>query len=77
MKAPETYPGSEILVGTDGNIFAVAGTTLAALRRAGADDEWRRAVSDAVMQSTGYDQALGVCIAALDGDWSPDPAVAS
>lgn len=62
---PADAPGSDLLVGTDGNAFAVMGTTSKALKRAGASPAYVAAYMKAAM-SGDYDHLLAVSMAYLD-----------
>jgi hypothetical protein len=64
--APDDPPGSDLLLGVDGNAFAVMGATAKALRRAGATPAFVDAYRTLAM-SGDYDHLLAVSMAALDG----------
>lgn len=70
--APDPAPGADALVGVDGNVFSVLGTTKRLLRRAGASDEY---VAAYLAEATAgdYDHAIQASMAYLDGS----PAEAS
>jgi hypothetical protein len=53
------------LLGGDGNIFAVVGTAAKALRRAGQADKAKE-MTNKVMSSGSYEQALGIVLQYVD-----------
>jgi len=64
MKAPDETP-EVILVGEDGNAFAIMGTVVRALKRAGADKEYTDKYMNEAM-SGDYDHLLGVTMEYVD-----------
>lgn len=64
---PATAPGSDILVGTDGNAFAVMGTVVKALRRAGATPAFTAAYQTEAM-SGDYDHLLAASVEYLEAE---------
>jgi hypothetical protein len=68
MKPPDFAPGSDLLVGVNGNAFAVMGAVERHLLKAGADGQYVQAVLDDA-RSDDYEHLLMVCVAAMDGQW--------
>jgi hypothetical protein len=64
---PVNAPGSNTLLGVDGNAFAVMGTVVKALRRAGAEQSFIAAYQ-AEATSGDYDHLLAASAAYLDAD---------
>lgn len=64
MKAPKQKPKVR-LVGEDGNAFAIMGTVIKALRKAGADKEYTDKYMGEAM-SGNYDHLLGVTMEYVD-----------
>ena len=64
---PARAPGSDNLVGVDGNAFAVMGATKAMLRRAGASDAYVAAYLQEAM-SGDYDRLIATSMAYLDAE---------
>lgn len=62
---PAEAPGSEVLLGVDGNAFAVMGSTQKALKAAGASPDFLRAYQAEAM-SGDYDHLLAASVAYLD-----------
>lgn len=65
--APADPPGSDNLVGVDGNAFAIIGFTSKALKAAGASKEYVKAYQDLAF-SGDYDNVIATSMRALDGD---------
>lgn len=64
-------PGSDILVGIDGNAFSIMAHTNKALKAAGADEEFMAHFREHI-KSSDYDHLLGHCAEALDGEYDPN-----
>lgn len=64
---PETAPGSEKLIGVDGNAFAIMGTTSKLLQRAGASADFVKSYQADAMSGS-YDHLLQVSVAYLDAE---------
>lgn len=70
---PHRPTSSASLVGTDGNAFAVIGTTQALLRRAGAGAGYIAAMRTEAMGGD-YDHVIATCMAYLDAEPGEEPA---
>jgi len=66
---PPVAPGSDVLVGADGNAFAIMGVASRALHRAGASPEYVNRYL-AAAQEGDYDNLLAVTVLWLDTDTS-------
>jgi hypothetical protein len=64
---PAQAPGSEKLLGVDGNAFAIMGTTAKLLARAGASAEFVKSYQAQAMSGS-YDHLLAVSFAYLEAE---------
>lgn len=65
---PTEATDSTSLLGVDGNVFSVIGTTRRILKSAGASREFYDDLAKRAMASSSYAEALAVCVAYLDAN---------